>query len=475
MARLGVFSVALLCVCLAGHAEEPRDLSVATFWPQPLSAPVLPLGPREGVDSAAAHSGDAAAARSGAGDDAQPAESREELGAAVAAQLDAIDAEQASNGERSPELIAELASLASSYEKLGDHASADAALERAIEIARIDFGLHSLEQADVVESLVATRQTSGDYGGAAEKRRYLRELVGRNSDDPRVVGILTEIAQQEMENARRLVGVPAPSVIMITSGGGDVGSMARPTPSLAALHAAQSDYIAAIRAAIRTRNGNSADVFALEDALSDTVYFGLAHPEIFGPGRARSASYEGASSWHPTLGFTGARILRHKAFDSMTFRRSAMDVAKDLVALADWYLVFGYFEGATGGGYESKSYGPALDTYRTARDLLVKSSVARETIDEILSPEVPPAVPVLPESIAGTIHDRVLRGYIDASVEITRFGDVKRVEILGRSAAVSKRIEDELRRYVMAQTFRPRFVNGEIPRSDRFAARFYFD
>ncbi len=473
MARLGVLTFALLSVCPAGHAADSRDLSALAFWPQALSAPPLPLGAREGGGSAAAGWPDPGSRQSRAGDEAQPAESREALNAAVAAQLDAIEAEQASNGERSPELIAELASLASTYEKLGDYTSADAALQHAIELARIDFGLHSLDQADVVESLVATRQTSGDYGGAAEKRRYLRELVGRNSDDPRVVGILTEMAQQEMENARRLVGVPAPSVVMITSGGGDIASMAPPTPSLAALHAAQSDYIAAIRAAVRTHTGNAADVFALQDALSDTVYFGLAHPEILGPGRARSAwnSNGGAPSWYPTLGFTGAQILRHKALDSISFRRSPVDVAKDLIALADWYLVFGSFESESG----HKSYGPAWDTYRMARNLLVKSDVARETIDELLSPEVPPAVPVLPERIAGTIHDRVLRGYIDASVEITRFGDVKRVEILGRSAEASKHVEDELRHYVVAQTFRPRFVNGELPRSDRFAARFYFE
>jgi tetratricopeptide (TPR) repeat protein len=475
MARLGVFSVAFLSVCLAGHAEDSRDLSAPTFWPRPLSAPALPLGPRDPASVAAAGEGGAAAAEEGRPrEDAAQPESREELAALVVVQLDAIEAEQARNGDRSPELIGQLSSLAATYEKLGDYASADAALQHAIEIARIDFGLHSLDQADVVESLVATRQTRGDYGGAAEKRRYLHELVGRNRDDPRVVGILAEMAGQEMDNARRLVGVPAPAVIAVTSGGGDgLLSMAQPTPSLAALHAAQSDYIAAIQAAVRTRTGNTADVFALQDALSDTVYFGLAHPEILGPGHKRSAwsSNGGAPPWYPTLGFTGAQILRHKALDSMSFRRAPLDVAKDLIALADWYLVFGSFDGASG----RKSYGPAWDTYGMARDLLVRSNVATETIDELLSPEVPPSVPVLPESIAGTVHDRVLRGYVDASVEFTRFGDVKRVEILGRSPAVTKDIEEELRRYVAEQTFRPRFVNGEFPRSDRFAARFYFD
>ena len=224
MARLGVVSVALLCVCLAGHAEDSRGRPAQAFWPQPLSAPTLPLGPRDAESAAKReHVSQAPEQRARTED----AESREELAAAVAAQLDAIEAEQARDGERSPQLIGELSSLAFTYQKLGDYPSADAALQHAIEIARIDFGLHSLDQAEVVESLVSTRQTSGDYGGAAEKRRYLRELVGRNSNDPRVVGILAGMAAQEMENARRLVGLPAPSQIAVTSGGGDAEHLGR--------------------------------------------------------------------------------------------------------------------------------------------------------------------------------------------------------------------------------------------------------
>src|SRR5262249_26581107 len=160
MARLGVFSAALLCVCLAGHAESSLDLSTLTFWPQPLSAPPLPLGPHEGAESIAAQFPEAVSSQPRAPEEAPSGETREELAAAVAAQLDAIAAEQARNGDRSAELIPELASLASSYEKLGEHASADTALQHAIELARINFGLHSLDQADVVESLVSTRQTS---------------------------------------------------------------------------------------------------------------------------------------------------------------------------------------------------------------------------------------------------------------------------------------------------------------------------
>jgi hypothetical protein len=43
--------------------------------------------------------------------------------------------------------------------------------------------------------------------------------------------------------------------------------------------------------------------------------------------------------------------------------------------------------------------GTALDAYELARNLLVKRGVARETIDEVFSPAIPPSIPVLPASI----------------------------------------------------------------------------
>src|SRR3954462_13158447 len=137
MAKLGVLTVALLFVCPAGHADS-RDPFALSFWPRPLSAPVLPLGPH---DSAAVAPGQGSLEQLDRRNDNRQPESREDLAAAVAAQLNAIEAEQARNGDRSPELIGPLSSLAFTYQKLGEYASAEAALQHAIEIARINFGL----------------------------------------------------------------------------------------------------------------------------------------------------------------------------------------------------------------------------------------------------------------------------------------------------------------------------------------------
>ena len=84
-------------------------------------------------------------------------------------------------------------------------------------------------------------------------------------------------------------------------------------------------------------------------------------------------------------------------------------------------------------------------------------------------------LPVLPASVDGSDENRTHRGYIDASIELTRFGQTKSIDVLDKSAGTSKALEKRLRQYVSSISFRPRFVDGELARSDKFAARFYFD
>jgi tetratricopeptide (TPR) repeat protein len=470
MARFTLLvALLLLWTCSAGHAEDSSAPTAVVFWPAPLSKPLLQIVADATGQPGAAGVGTRPSAPLG-GDELSAA-SRAELLETVAKQLDEIKEERDRNGERSPTLIGELAALASSYQALGEHDSAISALKDAVQIARMSFGLHSLDQADLVTSVVESRRAEGDYGDAAAQRQYLRELAGRNSDDPRVVGILSGLAASEMGDANRLLGVPAPSQILVSSGGDVDGTggahvpLPPMTPALDALYTARGDYLAALQATKKTGAASPADVLALGDALVDTVYFEFAHPEVHSP--------VGLAKWHgmwparapgsryPGLSYVGRRFLQAKVQDSVNFGRSTTDVARAVIELGDWYLLFG-------------EYGRALDTYESARHLLVERGVPGERIDGILSPELAPILPVLPDTIAGNRADHAFRGYIDASLEITRFGDVKRVEIIGASPAASKAIERDLRRYLSACVFRPRFLNGELARSDRYSGRFYF-
>ncbi len=463
-----VFFLTVLAAGSAGDAQGSPDSATVTFWPQPLTGATPPVDPRaRELEAAARRLGGETTPRGG---DRQPAD-RAVLHEAVDARLDAIAQQQALNGERATALIDELTALAELYRDLGEFDSAASALEDAIQIARINFGLYSLDQVDAVASLVAVERLKGAHARAAEHRVYLRELARRKTDKSRVVGVLNGLAAEEMRTARELLETPAPAQVVINPPEGATIPLPPQKPALIALGAARSDYIATLRAALRTRTGNARDWSALENALVETVYFEYAHPELHGSSGlyGRHVSAQGPVAFNGDVFGTmrsataasGTQILRSRVRDSVTFGLDPVEIARAVFELGDWYLVHSEFDSA-------------LTEYERARDMLVKRNVPRETLDAMLSPEVPPLIPVLPASTAGTLRDRA-RGYFDVSVEITRFGFVKRVNIVARSSGASKAVEKAFRAYVASARFRPRFVNGGLARTDRFDARFYFD
>ncbi len=458
MAMLRILFVALVSVSSGAHAQTEDDLARLAFWPQPRTNAALPFVPRNGVGSVPGRARTPAAAETGSLA-TQSADSAE-LSAAVDKQLRALTKEEAANGERSTALVGQLLSLAAGYEELAKHDAAAATLEEAIRLSRVNFGLYSLEQAEAVESLAAVKQTQGKYGEAIEHREYLRDLVRRNAEDPHVVGVLSDLARSEIDAARQSLGVPAPPQLIIRLGLPEPAPRRPRTPSLDALYAARSDYGAALDALVRLRAGDAQDVFALEDALVDTVYFEFAHPEVYGP-QSLYTRMNGGVLVPQRLSEIGLDILQGRVRASVNRKRNPVDVAQTMLALGDWYLVYSQF-------------GWALDEYQRAHDWVAAHGVPNETIARLLSPEVPPIVPVLPRELVGTSEGRAVRGYIDAAVEVTRFGQVKDVEILGKSSGTSRAIEKRLRRYLAASCFRPRFVAGQPARADRFEARFYF-
>jgi hypothetical protein len=150
-------------------------------------------------------------------------------------------------------------------------------------------------------------------------------------------------------------------------------------------------------------------------------------------------------------------MLQSKVDDTVKLRQSPLATAAAMIELGDWYLIFAV-------------NGAALEQYQAARDLLVASGVAQVTIDQMLSPEVPPVVPVPLET-----GDRTHHGYVDAAVEVGPYGNARNVEILEKSADTPKILEKRLRQYLERNRIRPRFVDGQLVRSDRFEARFYYD
>jgi hypothetical protein len=274
----------------------------------------------------------------------------------------------------------------------------------------------------------------------------------RNPEDVRVSGLMTRLADAEMASAWDLIDTPPPPQFSVNLNLEVPHPSMLRGPALKALIAARRHYAEAILAGTRNGTESFAELVALEDRFIDTLYFELAHPKLryYEDGPTRFTRFEALAS-------VGVRMLQSKVDDTVKLRQSPLATAAAMIELGDWYLIFAV-------------NGAALEQYQAARDLLVASGVAQVTIDQMLSPEVPPVVPVPLET-----GDRTHHGYVDAAVEVGPYGNARNVEILEKSADTPKILEKRLRQYLERNRIRPRFVDGQLVRSDRFEARFYYD
>ena len=447
MAKHWPLLVALLLVASA-RAQELPELSGIVFRAEPLSDE-----PRPAVGGASARD----ALRRPPSPGAEPVQRvprstpTEELSADIAKHLAAVDEEESRTSERSPTLVDPLQSLAALYGDAGNHDAAIATLQRAVWILRVNSGLFSLDQVDVVEALLAARRANGQHTEAASLQGYLQQLATRNPEDVRVAGVIARLADAEMASAWDLIDTPPPPQFSLTLGDGMPRPAALRGPALKALLAARRHYAEAILAGTRNGTDSFAELVALEDRLIDTLYFELAHPKLryYEEGPTRFTRFEALASM-------GVRMLQSKIDDTIKLQQSPIATAKAMIDLGDWYLMFAV-------------NGAALEQYQAAHDLLVSGGVSQSSIDEIVSPEVPPLLPVPLEA-----PDRSHHGYVDAAIEVGPYGTARNVNVLATSPDTPKIIERRLRQYLERSRIRPRFVDGQLPRSDRFAARFYY-
>ena len=120
----------------------------------------------------------------------------------------------ARNGPRSPDLVDPLAGLGLLYQESEDHGLAIAAIERAVEIVRVNYGLHSLDQAPLIRQLIHIAELKRDHTAAWELEQELLTLARRHPDDLRIVAILHEIANKRMEELQQYLAGDYPPQIL---------------------------------------------------------------------------------------------------------------------------------------------------------------------------------------------------------------------------------------------------------------------
>jgi len=363
-------------------------------------------------------------------------------------------------GVNSQALLDELDAIAAIYFELGDDAYAVAMLDRARDISRRNRGLYSLDQVDIVEQMITAIMAAGDLVEFKDMQRYVLDLARRNARDPRVPQVLTAAADRQIDAALYILehGLPFSIAVNLSQAGyGSPGRQRTPTKrseALAALRLARRLYSDAMYSALAQPAANLDALLTLEQKIIDTFYFEAAHPDLHP--RARPGYTNVPGTYGP-----GAAALQAKVANRARFGASDAATAQALIELGDWQLLH-------------SANGAALERYREARDYLFDRGAPSALVNELLSPPTPRLLEVhqwRSELAADRDH---YDGHIDIAVEISRYGSVKHVEVLGATEDTSRGVARRLRLHVMRQRFRPRFVDGEPARNDRFRMRYYY-
>jgi hypothetical protein len=383
------------------------------------------------------------------------------------------------DGPRSAALIDPLTELALLHEAEGEHALATAALEEARRVVRVNYGLHTLEQAPLIQQALDNQQALGNLTMVQALEEELFALAERHPDDLRTVTIHRNIGARRMNVLGRFLAAEYPAEIYGESG---FFSFSREDVIAQLVSEAQVHYADAAAVILRNRLYSSNELRDLEMEIvrANDLFRQRSRPKPGSISLGQASASLGQASRDFTSATSGnlrtpdknraayqvgresyARII---AYDEMAFGESADQTAlrtrlQAYLQLADWDLLY-------------SENGAALDQYARVHGLLTMTDFAEPLIAELFAPSVPI---VLPTFLPNPLETPASARYIDVAFEITRFGESRRVEILGAAPNVSDAAKDELVSLIKANRFRPRVTDGELARASPVVVRYYLN
>jgi tetratricopeptide (TPR) repeat protein len=418
--------------------------------------------------------------------------------AAVVSYQDSLDSTQNETSPYDQSLLEQYLSLGLSYQQLGDHEEALAALEKAEYISRINNGLHAPEQYRIIERMIASYVAEGRMSEADDKRQYLYYLSSQQygEDSLEVVPSLTALADWNMSTFDHALS--AGNNVGFISGNNDSldsftardGTISRVngtrmfTPrgiALSNLYSAQVQYHQAIVNLLRPRRADAARLDQLTDLelrFVEAVFLGayrdgiLEDPVFYMSQRVLGT---GSRVRQPVLSpnlasFRNGRAAyeRMRIYQQLNPKADAVAKVLPTLGLGDWNLLYNRRE-------------RAMEQYQAAALQLHEAGVPQERIAALLEPEVPVQLPEFaprPNSRRqfGIEEDSPLDydGWIDVHLRISRFGAANQVDILAKSDNVTRELERRLNRVIRNSPFRPSLSAALANEAQEFTLRYYF-
>ncbi len=425
--------------------------------------------------------------------------------------LDQIQEILSRDGPYSRNLLAPLTNLGLLYVEGDDYSFALTTLERAIQVVRINSGLHTLDQVPLVRQLIRIEEERGNHSGAWEREQHLLSLLRRHPDDLRTVPVLREIAGKQMAVLGAvLAGKRPPEVILgcfykqwPAQDAGSCHAGSKKTVVQGMLAEAQRNYADAIGIMLRQGLFGSDELRALEievlrgvDLLRSRYYQGGSTrpiPMVPGyvgassiePWRSRIAPVAELADWTPPPQTSSALLLdsddnghvatRHLHLMDPYYRGrqslrrlyayraassgSSLSQADAAVQIADWDLLY---------SHNSK----AVESYAAAHAMLEQAGASKTSIEQLFAPPTPVVLPAFQPNPLASDGARAPTGHIDVRFEITKSGRGRAVELLDAATATDT-AKERLLTLIKSKRFRPRTSDGEFAAATPVLMRYY--
>jgi hypothetical protein len=411
-------------------------------------------------------------------------------------------------GPFSTRLLEPFTALALRYREDAEHELSLVAIERALQVVRVNRGLYALDQVPLLRQKLANEEARGNDAAVWDIEHELLALARRHPDDVRAAAVLAEIAARQMQVLERYLGGEKPPQVVYgcfykqwpSSSDGSCTAGSRKIVVQGMLAEAQRNYSAAIGVMLRNGLYASPDLHALEtelllgvDLLRRLYYWDASVrpiamvPSYIGspaiePWHSRIAPVAELASWQPPrsnesgseqLSFEvastqveimnpyrrGRQSLRRLYMYSTVSGGSALEQADAIAQIGDWDLLYSH-------------NGQAVSSYEVARAVLERAAAKGEAMETLFAPPIPIVLPAfLPNPLAPR-EARWATGYIDVAFEITKYGRSRAVEVVSVDNATVAAVA-ELVGLIKSSRFRPRLTAGRFADSAPVAFRYY--
>ena len=426
------------------------------------------------------------------------------------------------NGDSYSALIREqYFSLGQAQQAVGEHVQAIASFEQAMQIDRVNEGLFTLSQQDLVEAIIESHNSLGNFREAADYREYLYLVQSRSyaDDDPRLLAAKEDWADWNIRSYLSDKARSPQSVTISTNAGvdNDTDYVAIYNPRLGSTLYVPRNQLPNILNPL-SGPGAAGDIYqrSMTYAVSpesivdqrlrraETLYEEILDPDRAGPPSTREATLRdklGAIAFAKKVQMDAIDDNSDMAFPGtvgLGMRRSSnpvvtrgyietrdrlqeavaaleddpdtqpLELAEALIKLADWELA-----------YDRSQRG--FDTYAKAWSLLESAGLSVVQLQATLNPQVLVPIPSLAihpysRASAGYSDDFPLdyKGYIDLTLSVDRYGRVRRRNVEGVSDETPQIIRRKLMDYLEDQKMRPLISDGSATARNDLKIRYYY-